>query len=79
MLIAYHARDDLAEDDVSVVEPGCLLGGDEELGSVSVFASVGHGQPPGSIVLQLEVLIGKTLSVDAQTLTSSVWFLNMIL
>ena len=46
------------------IEPGGLLGGDEELGSVGVFSGVGHGQPAGAEVLQLEVLVGELLSVD---------------
>ena len=45
-ILTHHALDDLAEDDVSAVEPGGLLGGDEKLGSVGILASVGHGQPP---------------------------------
>ena len=52
------------EDNVLSVEPRCLLGGDEELRSVGILSSVGHGQPSGSEVLQLEVLISKLLTVD---------------
>ena len=32
---------------------------DEELRSIGVLASVGHGEPASSVVLQLEVLIGE--------------------
>ena len=39
-------------------------GGDEELGSVGVGSSIGHRQPSGSVVLQIEVLVGETVSVD---------------
>ena len=49
------------------VEPGGLLGGDEELGSVGVLARVGHRQPAGAEMLQLEVLIGELLTVDGAT------------
>ena len=49
------------------VQPRCLHGGDEELGSVGVLASVGHRQPSSSVVLQLEVLIRKSITVDALT------------
>jgi hypothetical protein len=33
-----HSLDDLSENDVTSVEPSCLLGGDEELRSVCVFS-----------------------------------------
>ena len=46
------------------VEPRGLLGGDEELGTVGVLSGVGHGQPAGTKVLQLEVLVSELLSVD---------------
>ena len=46
------------------IQPFCLLSGDEELRSVGVLASIGHGQPPTAIVLQLEVLIIKLVAVD---------------
>lgn len=59
-----HALDDLAEDDVTSVQPGGLLYGDEELAAVGVLAGVGHRQPSSSVVLQLEVLVLETLSVD---------------
>ena len=49
------------------VEPGGLLGGDEELGPVGVLARVGHRQPAGAEMLQLEVLVGKLLAVDGAT------------
>lgn len=47
------------------VQPWCLDGGDEELGAVSVFASVSHAEPAWTIMLQLEVLVGETVTVDA--------------
>ena len=46
------------------IEPGGLLCGDEELRSVGVLAGVGHGQPSGAEMLQLEVLVGELLAVD---------------
>ncbi len=46
------------------VEPWGLLGGDEELRAVCVLSGVGHGQPAGTEVLQLEVLVGEPLPVD---------------
>lgn len=59
-----HTLDDLSEDNVTSVQPGGLLDGDEELASVGVLAGVGHRQPASSVVLQLEVLVLETLSVD---------------
>src|SRR3989338_231280 len=59
-----HAFDDLAKDDVLVVQEAGLDGADEELGAVGVGASVGHGQNSGAGVLELEVLVFKLLSID---------------
>lgn len=39
-------------------------GGDEELGTVGVLASVGHGQLALLGVLELEVLIGELVAID---------------
>ena len=59
-----HALGDLAKDDVLSVEPSGDDSGHEKLRAVGSGASVGHGQQTGAVVLQLEVLIGKLLSVD---------------
>lgn len=64
----HHPLENLAKDDVFAVQPRSLNGGDEELGAVGVFAGVGHAEPAGGVVLQLEVLIGETVSVDALAL-----------
>ena len=56
--------DDLAEDDVLVVQPVRLLRRDEELRSVGARPRVGHREDAGLGVLQLEVLVGKLLAVD---------------
>ena len=55
---------DLTEDDVLAIEPRGDDGGDEELGSVGSRSSVGHGQKVGSVVTELEVLVGKLVAVD---------------
>lgn len=47
------------------VQPWSLNCGDEELGAVGVFASVGHAEPARAVVLQLEVLIWEAVSIDA--------------
>merc|ERR1719335_309393 len=62
-----HALDDLAEDDVLAVEPRGLDGADEELAAVRARARVRHRQHAGATVLELEVLIGKLLTVDGLT------------
>lgn len=62
-----HALQNLAENDVSAVQPTSLLGGDEELGAVGVWSGVGHRQPPGAVVLQFEVLIGEAFTIDGTT------------
>ena len=40
--VTHHSVEDLAEDDVSSVEPWGLDGGEEELGAVGVLAGVRH-------------------------------------
>lgn len=71
LLDDIHALNDIAEDDVTVVQPAGLNGSDEELGTVCVRSSVGHRQRSRSGVLQCEVLVGEFLSVD-RFATSSV-------
>lgn len=52
------------EYDMFTIEPGGLNGRDEELGSIGVGSSVGHGHDTGSGVLEGEVLILKFAAVD---------------
>ncbi len=66
-----HALDHLAKDHVLAVQPGRLLGRDEELAAVGVLAGVGHAQPADAVVLQLEVLVVETVAVDG--LAASAW------
>ena len=54
----------LAEDDVTAIEPGSDDGGDEELGAVGVWAGVGHAEHEWPAVSELEVLVCKLLAVD---------------
>lgn len=49
------------------IQPWSLDRGDEELGAVGVFAGIGHAEPTRTIMLQLEVLIRETVSIDAFT------------
>lgn len=46
------------------IQPGGLDGGDEELRSVGILTSVGHGQETRTSVAKLEVLVGETVAVD---------------
>lgn len=54
------------------VQPGGDNGGDEELGTVGVGSSVGHGEEEGAIVLKLEVLVVELVSVDGDSSSSVV-------
>lgn len=64
LLDDVHSFDHCAEDHMPVVQPRGLDGGDEELGSVGVWASVGHGHNARPGVLQLEVLIAELRAVN---------------
>ncbi len=57
-------RGDLTEDDVLAVQPRGYDGGDEELGTVGVGTSVGHGEKEGLLMTELEVLVGELVAVD---------------
>lgn len=62
-----HSFDDFAKNDVSTVEPRRLFNRDEELRPIGVLASIGHGQPSSTVVLQLEVLVCEAITIDAAT------------
>lgn len=64
LLDYIHAVDNLSENNVLSVEPGCLHSGDEELGTVGVGAGVSHRQNSGASVGQSKVLVLKLLAVD---------------
>lgn len=66
-LITHHALQNFSKHHVFAIQPGSLNGGDEELGAVGVLSSVGHAEPARTVVLQLEVLIGETIPIDALT------------
>lgn len=61
LLDDIHTLDNVAEDGVLAIQPGGLDGADEELGTVGVGASVGHGEDTGASVLQGEVLISEPI------------------
>lgn len=65
---AHHSFQYFSENDVLAVQPAGHHGGDEELRAVGVFAGVGHAEPAGAVVLQLEVLVGEAVAVNALAL-----------
>lgn len=40
---------------------------DEELWTIGVFAGIRHTQPASAIMLQFEILVGESLSIDTLT------------
>lgn len=63
----FDTAHNLAEDDMTAVQPAGRLCGDEELRAVGVLAGIGHAQPTSAIVAQLEVLVVEALAVDGAT------------
>lgn len=61
----HHSLQNFSKDDVFAVQPRSLNCGNEELGAIGVFTSVGHAEPASAVVLQFEVLVRKTVSIDA--------------
>lgn len=59
-----HALNNGAKDNVTVVQPRGLHGGNEELGSIGVGSGVGHRHDARAGVLQDEVLILELVSID---------------
>lgn len=46
------------------VQPRALHGGNEKLASISTGTGIGHAQEEGLVMLEIEVLISKLLTVD---------------
>ena len=66
----------VAEDGVLAVQPCGFHRAEEELGSVGVWAGVGHGENTCASVLEREVLVGEFFTVDglsARTVVSVRW------
>ena len=66
-----HALADLTENNMLSIKPLGLGSAEEELASIGVGASIGHGENSRSSVLQGEVLILELVAVDGLA-TSSV-------
>jgi len=64
LLHDVHSLDDSSEHDVTVVQPGRLDSGDEELRSVCVGASVRHRHDARPGVLQGEILVLEFVAID---------------
>lgn len=64
LLDHVEAVGDLTEHNVLAVQPWAWHGGDEELGAVGVWASVGHRQQTWLGVLLGEVLVWELTAVD---------------
>ncbi|TXG72908.1 hypothetical protein EZV62_001487 [Acer yangbiense] len=54
-------------DDVGAIEPLVLCVRDEKLGVIGVWASICHGEDPGTSVLVYEAFIGETVAVYGLT------------
>ena len=66
----FLAFDQLTKDSVVTIQPRGLVEANEELGSVGVGTSVGHGQNTLTSVGKLEVLVGELGTIDGFTTTS---------
>mmetsp|Transcript_7958 Transcript_7958/g.9232 ORF Transcript_7958/g.9232 Transcript_7958/m.9232 type:complete len:221 (-) Transcript_7958:115-777(-) len=65
-----HTINNLAEDGVLSIQPLSLDGSDEELATVGVLASVGHGEDTRPSVLAQKVLVFELGSVNGLTASS---------
>jgi len=62
-----HAFQDLSKNGVLAIQPRRYDSANEELTSVCIFACIGHAKPSSTIMIELEILVGKSFSIDALT------------
>lgn len=67
-----HTFKDLTKNNMSTVQPWCQHGGNEELWSICVFTSICHTQKTDNVVLQCEVFISKTGTVNRFSMNDSI-------
>lgn len=70
VITTYHSFEDLPEHNMAAIQPLGLHSCDEELGAIGVFAGIGHAHPPRTLMLQLEVLIRKFVTINTFTCTA---------
>lgn len=59
-----HALNNTPKDNVLAIQPGSLDSTQEELGTIGVGSSIGHGQDAWASVTKGEVLINKLCAID---------------
>ena len=69
-LYDLHALGDFSEHDVLTVQPRRLDGRNEELRAVRVASSIRHGKQSNDVVLEVEILVRKTLAINRLSSTS---------
>jgi hypothetical protein len=67
LLNNVETLNNFSEHNVLTIQPWTWDSGDEELGTVGVWTSVGHGQQTWSVVSLSKVLVSKLLTVDGLT------------
>lgn len=59
-----HSLLHFSENNMTTIQPGARNGRNEELRSVCIGSTVGHGQKTRTVMLQGEVLIRETVAID---------------
>ena len=72
LLDDIHTLADLTENNMLSIKPLGLGSAEEELASIGVGASIGHGENPRPRVLQGEVLIRELVTIDGPAASSVV-------
>uniref|UniRef100_A0A1B0B9Q7 Uncharacterized protein n=1 Tax=Glossina palpalis gambiensis TaxID=67801 RepID=A0A1B0B9Q7_9MUSC len=59
-----HAIDDLAENNVFVVQPGSLNSTNKKLRTIGIRSGIGHRQDAGASMLQSEIFISEFVAIN---------------